>query len=281
MKVSRGRPGWVGKRWLQVGSALALIAVGTVFGVSRAGAVTMSSGSQGQIDKTGDGTGANGNIGWCNGFIGSGAPVDYRYHLDGWDVAWEVSTDSGATWADLPAGATLDPGDQVRVTFNATSGTAAGNEIFSQSHLFGSPETVTITLAGSAGGTPFTGTSTATASNGAVRYINSFSVAAVYTVTPADTSPLNFDVSSLVVTSPSRTDCTASFDVAAKDLAVTTSVSATTTTTTSTTTSTTTTTVPATTTTTSTTTTTVQATTTPTTVPATTKLGSAAGRESV
>ena len=243
MDVRSGRPGGVGRRWLRVCSVMALVAVGAVLAVSPAGAETMSSASQGQIDKTGDGTGANGDIGWCNGFIGTGAPVDYRYHLDGWTVAWEFSTDSGATWADLPAGTTLDPGDQVRVTFNATSGTAAGNEIFSQSHAFGSPETVSITLTGDAGGTPFTGTSTATASNGIVRYINSFSVAAVYTVAAADTSPLNFDLSSLVVTSPNRTDCTASFDVAAKDLAVTTNVS-TTTTTTTTTTSTTTTTVP-------------------------------------
>ncbi|MEZ5383325.1 MAG: S-layer homology domain-containing protein [Microthrixaceae bacterium] len=198
----------------------------TVGTTSTAGALTISSASEGQINKSGDGTGGAGAVGWCNGFLGSGAPVDYRYHLDGWTAVWELSEDGGATWANAPDGSTYGNGDQVRVTFNATSGTAAGNEIFSQTHLFGSEASLTSKLSvQNASVSPLvTSSGTASVSNpgGTIRYVNSFSVmAGPFTMGPNSPSTAVFDITNLEIDSSNASSCNADFDVAAKDLSFT------------------------------------------------------------
>ncbi len=200
--------------------------VGLVGTAGSAGAQTIGSGAAGQINKTGDGAGAAGSVGWCNGFLGTGAPVDYRYHLDGWNTVWQVSKDGGGTWTDAPNGSTYANGDQVRVTFNATSGTAAGNEIFSQTHAFGSTSTLTSTLSvQNASVSPLTtATGSAAVSNpgGTIRYVNGFSVTAgPFTMNANSPSTAVFDVTGLKIDSSNKPGCDAGFDVAAKDLSFT------------------------------------------------------------
>lgn len=200
--------------------------VGVVATSGPAGAMTTDSGTQGQINKTGDGDGAAGSVGWCNGFLGTGLPVDYRYHLDGWNTVWQMSKDGGATWADAPNGSTFANGDQVRVTFNATSGTALGNEIFSQTHAGGSTSALTSTLSvQNASVSPLT-TATGVAGvpnpGGAVRYVNDFSVTAgPFTMSAGSPNTAVFDVTNLKIDSSNKPDCNAGFDVAAKDLSFT------------------------------------------------------------
>ena len=95
-------------------------------------------------------TGWSGCAGWANGFLGSGSSIDTPYDIQQWEVTYEVSSDGGATWAQVADGDWVKGGDQLRYRFASIQanddGSANFGYVLSQTHAGGTAATVTAHL---------------------------------------------------------------------------------------------------------------------------------------